>query len=136
MKRYQLGESLRTSRGCSRVTMAVLKFLFSFEGRIGRAWYWAIQILQLSIASVLIPTAVNFKLMGPVVSLAAIGAVIVMYSAMWLANHTKRLHDLGRSGWLTLIYLVPVVGSFYVLIMCGFVRGDVGDNAYGRPFEA
>jgi uncharacterized membrane protein YhaH (DUF805 family) len=91
--------------------------------------------LQLAIASVLMMAAHNFKLMGPVVSLAAFGAVIVMYGAMVLANHTKRWHDLGRSGWLTLIYFIPVVGSLYVFIMCGFVRGDVGDNSYGRPFE-
>jgi uncharacterized membrane protein YhaH (DUF805 family) len=118
--------------------MTVLKFLFSFEGRIGRAWYWVIQILQFAIASVLMVAAANFSLMGAaakVVSFPAIGVVIVMYGAMSLANHTRRWHDLGRSGWWTLIVLVPMVGPVILFIMCGFVRGDVGANAYGRPFE-
>jgi uncharacterized membrane protein YhaH (DUF805 family) len=118
--------------------MTILKFLLSFEGRIGRAWYWLIGILQLAIASVLMVAAANFSLMGAaakVVSFSAIGAVIVMYSAMWLANHAKRWHNLGRSGWWTLIVLVPMVGPIILLIMCGLVRGDVGANAYGRPLE-
>jgi uncharacterized membrane protein YhaH (DUF805 family) len=121
--------------------MTVLKFLFSFEGRIGRAWYWLIQILQTAIASVLMAAAGIFSPslgdneISDVVLYAALGAVLAIYFAMWLANHAKRWHDLGRSGWWTLIVLIAMVGPVILLIMCGLVRGDVGANAYGRALE-
>jgi uncharacterized membrane protein YhaH (DUF805 family) len=118
--------------------MTVLKFLFSFEGRIGRAWYWLIQILEITIALVLIAAAGIFlrSVKAPdVVLFASIGAVLAVYFGLWLANHAKRWHDLGRSGWWTLALLIPVVGPVYVFIMCGLVRGDMGSNAYGPEME-
>jgi uncharacterized membrane protein YhaH (DUF805 family) len=114
--------------------VTVLKFLFSSQGRIGRAWYWLIQILQVATAFVLLsavsalPWGAKFEQsLGMQVS---VGAVIAIYGAMWFATHAKRWHDLGRSGWSMLIWFIPVVGAPYVLIMCGFVRGDAGPNAY------
>ncbi len=48
-----------------------------------------------------------------------------------LALYTKRWHDRGKSGWWTLISLVPVIGGFWLLIELGFLGGDEGDNIYG-----
>ena len=44
----------------------------------------------------------------------------------------KRLHDIGWSGWLLLIALVPLVGSIFQIIT--FVMpGTKGSNLYGPP---
>jgi len=42
----------------------------------------------------------------------------------------KRLHDLGMSGWLSLVLIVPIFGIMGLLIL-HFPRGDDYDNAYG-----
>ena len=42
----------------------------------------------------------------------------------------RRLHDVGMSGWMWFVALVPVVGALYLIYL--FVQeGDAGENAYG-----
>ena len=47
-----------------------------------------------------------------------------------LAVSVRRLHDLGKSGWMILIGLIPIIGWFYILFL--YVQpGTIGPNAYG-----
>ena len=43
-----------------------------------------------------------------------------------IAVTSRRLHDLGYSGWLALATVVPVIG-----LVIGLPRGTVGSNDYG-----
>ena len=46
------------------------------------------------------------------------------------AVFTRRMHDIGKSGWWWLIALVPIVGAIVLLVfMCK--DSQPGDNAYG-----
>ena len=114
--------------------MSPVKFFFSFQGRFGRGQYWLSQVLQLIlILAFAVVMAMLFAAMGVPASATGdpIGVVMVIgYVWMLLASHAKRWHDLGRSGWWQLVALIPF-GGFYVVIMCGFVRGDTGPNRYG-----
>ncbi len=44
----------------------------------------------------------------------------------------RRLHDIGKSGWVGLVALVPFVGAI-VLVVWLAREGDLGPNAYGAP---
>ncbi|MNP49644.1 hypothetical protein D3C76_1438450 [compost metagenome] len=44
----------------------------------------------------------------------------------------QRLHDIGWSGWLWLLNLVPFVGSFFPLVIM-VMPGNIGANRYGPP---
>src|SRR5690606_16152228 len=47
-----------------------------------------------------------------------------------LAVVVRRLHDVGKSGWFYFIFLIPVVGGIWLLVlMC--TEGDSGPNEYG-----
>jgi uncharacterized membrane protein YhaH (DUF805 family) len=52
-----------------------------------------------------------------------------------LALSIRRLHDVGRSGWLWPIVLIPIVLipiiNWYVFYLFCIKKGDVGDNQYG-----
>jgi uncharacterized membrane protein YhaH (DUF805 family) len=54
----------------------------------------------------------------------------VMNSDVWVV-FTRRMHDIGKSGWWWLIGgIVPVVGPIVLLVfMC--MDSQPGDNAYG-----
>ena len=53
--------------------------------------------------------------------------------ALWpsLAVYAKRWHDRGKSGWWTLIILIPIVGAIWMLVECGFLKGTDGANDFG-----
>ena len=46
----------------------------------------------------------------------------------------RRYHDLGRSGWLSLLYIVPFVNLIAALILL-FLKGQPQDNIYGKVPE-
>jgi uncharacterized membrane protein YhaH (DUF805 family) len=42
----------------------------------------------------------------------------------------RRLHDVGMSGWMFFVALIPVLGAIYLIYL--FVQeGDMGENAFG-----
>ena len=47
-----------------------------------------------------------------------------------LAVSVRRLHDLGKSGWMMLVMYIPFVGG--ILLLVWFVSdGEAANNAYG-----
>jgi uncharacterized membrane protein YhaH (DUF805 family) len=113
----------------------------SFEGRINRAKFWAgviilwlvSIIINLTIAEVFVaqydPLQV-FPTMAPLAWIVwLLAAVAIAY--MSLAVFAKRWHDRNKSGWWSLIILVPFIGSIWALVECGCLPGTEGPNRYG-----
>lgn len=103
-------------------------FLFSFEGRIGRQTLWLRYMLPVIIAAVIV---------GVIDGLIGLGGILVgvfQLAILWpsLAVYAKRWHDRDKSGWWTLISLVPVVGGIWMLVECGFLKGSDGANRFGN----
>ena len=64
-------------------------------------------------------------LIGPIYMLYVLAMLLPS-----LAVSVRRLHDIGKSGWMVLISLIPIIGSIWLLIL--FVTdGQVGENEYG-----
>ena len=43
---------------------------------------------------------------------------------------TRRLHDLDMSGWMQLVFYIPIIGQLFMLYVL-FVPGTNGHNRYG-----
>lgn len=121
-------------------------FLFSFKGRIGRLAYWIFTLISLSVLAVLTlgggwitsavaekPETADFVTDSPaqLIFVAYMAVVIVIYLWTNYAVHAKRWHDRNKSGWWSLIGLVPYIGSFWIIVECGFLRGTEGPNRFG-----
>ena len=108
--------------------------LFSFEGRIGVKQFWV--ALVTGLASVLALSTV----VGLVIGIGSIilgvdmetqkqaimaGAALITGYAIYvqLAITVKRCHDQGRSGWWSLLTLVPGVGLVWLVLDLGTQRG-------------
>ena len=52
-----------------------------------------------------------------------------------LALSVRRLHDIGKSGWMFLIILIPLIGPIWLLILM-VTNGDPEDNEYGTNPKA
>mgnify|MGYP001183811341 FL=1 len=48
-----------------------------------------------------------------------------------LSVTARRLHDIGKSGWLTLIMLIPFIGSIVLLVFFVCKDSDPLENKYG-----
>ena len=57
---------------------------------------------------------------------------IVSLILLWpgIAVSVKRLHDIGWTGWLILLSLVPIAG-LVITVVNWFIPGNSGDNKYG-----
>ena len=47
-----------------------------------------------------------------------------------LAVGARRLHDMNKSGWMQLIWIVPILGWIYMIYLLA-QPGDAADNQYG-----
>lgn len=49
-----------------------------------------------------------------------------------IAVGSRRLHDTGKTGWLQLVMLIPILGHIAIFILCA-LDGDPDENQYGEP---
>jgi uncharacterized membrane protein YhaH (DUF805 family) len=123
-----------------------LETFTSFNGRSPRKSFWLAILVMIVISWIL--QFIVFAIFGtgmmvdpnatPEAQMAALNAMwlplgIVMLITLWptLAIYTKRWHDRNKSGWWTLILLVPLIGFIWLLVELGFLRGTEGPNSYG-----
>jgi uncharacterized membrane protein YhaH (DUF805 family) len=96
----------------------ILRFLFSFSGRVSRFDY----VFRFLLPLVVVHAAV-IALAPPLQFNVAFGALVLL--SLWpsWAVGAKRCHDRGRSGWFQLIVLIPLVGPIRLLIELVFLPG-------------
>jgi uncharacterized membrane protein YhaH (DUF805 family) len=115
----------------------MLGALFGFRGRLSRAGFWetVASILLVDVLIVLggLYAADSGAPAGQALLQAAPWALILLTVWGSLATSVKRLHDRGRTGWLILIALIPVIGWLWLLVDLFLLEGDEGRNRYGRP---
>lgn len=109
--------------------------LTSFDGRINRAKFWAgVGVLfAAGIVAMLIDGLLGSSIdLGNGAQLGIIGLVVSVASIYFaLAIYAKRWHDRGKSGWWSLIMLVPFIGAIWILVELGILEGTRGANQYG-----
>jgi uncharacterized membrane protein YhaH (DUF805 family) len=112
----------------------IKQLLFSSKGRIGRRDFWRGQLCWLAFSAALTAFSrigFDWERPGPAHLLYVLaGACFCLYA--FVVVHAKRWEDLGKSGWHTLIILLPFVGPIWAYAMLGFVKGTPGSNRHGE----
>jgi len=112
--------------------MSIANFLFSHKGRISRSTYWLkyfVPYLVIYIVAVVIDK--NLGMFDPrtgIGTLSTIFSLLALYPSIIIS--IKRCHDRNRTGWFTLVGLIPLVNLWY-LVEIGFLKGTTGSNKYG-----
>lgn len=110
-----------------------LKF-YTVHGRIGRLRYLA-WTLALILMATLVGGAVAGALIGSggqVLGMLLLAGVALTFSYLHITISVQRMHDLGWSGWLWLLNLLPFVYMIFPLLIA-ILPGNPGANRYGAP---
>jgi len=104
----------------------VLSKYAEFNGRARRSEYWYFVLINVFISLVIFIVDAglgSFGLLGILYSLAIL--------IPGLAVSVRRLHDTGRSGWMLLLALIPLIGAIILIIF--MIQDSVeGGNEYGQ----
>jgi len=120
-----------------------MKNYANFAGRARRREYCWFQVVSMGVIFILFIAALLSILpaLGPRGSISGSIALSLLWFALcgiftlaiavpsW-AVLVRRLHDIGASGWFSLLAFVPCVGGIF-LIAISFIDGNAGRNQYG-----
>lgn len=67
---------------------------------------------------------------GPGYMLFPMLALIITYFVLNVSISIRRFHDFNKSGFYTLLFLIPIINIIFALILL-FKKGDSVDNQYG-----
>jgi uncharacterized membrane protein YhaH (DUF805 family) len=105
--------------------LKALRQYADFEGRARRKEYWMFTLFNLI-----------FAILAVVIDgLIGTGAIIYLFYVLAtiipnLSVSVRRLHDVGKSGWMYLVALIPLVGFIWLLVLFT-TDSQPGDNEYG-----
>ena len=117
----------------------------NFKGRARRKEYWMFVLVN---AIILIACMVLDNILGTVFMMDAgpLGEISMGYGWLYfictLVHFTpalglvvRRLHDVGKSGWFYFIFLIPIIGIIWLLVLyC--TEGQKLDNKWGPDPKA
>lgn len=97
------------------------KHYADFKGKMSRKQYWIFYFLMSLIIS--IPYTIML-IINPIAGFCVGFALSLALSLPSLSAMVRRLHDIGKSGWMVFISLIPLVGTIWLLcLLCK--RGQV-----------
>lgn len=93
-------------------------------GRARRAefWYWILFVALVSIGTKILDEGLHIGWLN------AISGLLLLVPTVMVT--IRRLHDQGRGGWMTLLILIPFIGTL-ILLYFGAKPGTSGRNAFG-----
>lgn len=135
---YFVGENTMTDLSIKNLSYVdnfkhtVMGNFANFKGRASRSEYWRFYGITIVIAGIINVLSALFM----DTALASVfGLISMAYNVAILLPSiglgVRRLHDVGKSGWMLLISLVPF-GIIYVIYLLA-QKGDEDINQYGTP---
>ena len=108
----------------------VLKQYAHFQGRARRKEYWMFTLVSagISLILVIIDHFIGIKIWdtGLLYLLYGLGVFIPT-----LAVGIRRLHDIGKSGWMMLVGLIPIAGFIWLIVLFA-TDSQKGTNDWGQ----
>ena len=122
--------------------LKVLKQYADFKGRARRKEYWMFILFNTIFGGIatLLDYALGFGSEGVKATidqgdviitpgiLSGIYALVLFIPG--LAVLVRRLHDIGKSGWMILVALIPLIGTIWLLVLL-LTDSNPGENLYG-----
>ena len=111
--------------------LKVLKQYADFNGRARRKEYWMFVLFNIIFGII---AMVLDNVLGLAMDSMGYGPIYLLYVVVLIipgiAVSVRRLHDLGKSGVMLFLVLIPIIGAIWLFIL--FLKeGEEGENEYG-----
>ena len=112
----------------------------NFSGRARRKEYWMFVLVQtiVMIGLMILDSilGLDFELQGISLGYGYLYLIgLIVHFIPSLAVLVRRLHDVGKSGWFYFIFLIPLIGVIWLLVLyC--TEGQKQDNKWGPDPKA
>jgi len=111
--------------------LKVLKDYAVFSGRARRKEYWMFTLFNIIFY---ITAMILDNILGTAIEDVGYGLFYILYALAVLipslAVLVRRLHDVGKSGWMILVSLIPLIGAIWLLVLM-VTDSHPGENQYG-----
>jgi uncharacterized membrane protein YhaH (DUF805 family) len=109
----------------------VLRKYAEFDGRARRMEYWMFSLFNFLFLMVALTLD---NIVGSTIGNLFYGLFYLVYAFAvllpGLAVMVRRLHDVGKSGWMFLVALIPLIGGIWLLVLL-CTDSTPGENEYG-----
>jgi uncharacterized membrane protein YhaH (DUF805 family) len=112
-----------------------LKQYADFSGRARRKEYWMFVLFNMifAIVAMIIDNVVGTA--SPELGYGVFyGLYVLAVFIPGLAVAVRRLHDVGKSGWMFFIVLIPLVGAIWLLVLM-VTDSQQGNNKWGKNLK-
>lgn len=109
--------------------LKVLQQYSDFDGRARRKEFWIFMLFNWMFGAVAstLDIVLGFS-WGYFFLLNGLYSIVLLIPSLAVA--VRRLHDIGKSGWMLLILLIPVIGGIWMLVLL-LREGNSFENEYG-----
>ncbi len=112
--------------------LKVLKKYADFSGRARRKEYWMFVLFNIIF---MITAIILDNILGIAIKGIGYGPLYGLYGLVLfipsLAVSIRRLHDVGKSGWMILITFIPLIGGIWLLAIM-LTDSNSEENKYGK----
>ena len=112
--------------------LKVLKQYADFGGRARRKEYWMFVLFHMFFSIIAMTLD---KFLGLTTGELPYGVLYFLYGLAvlipGLAVAVRRLHDVGKSGWMLLNSLIPLIGSIWLIVLL-VTDGQKESNKWGK----
>lgn len=109
---------------------------FNFAGRARRKEYWGyflfwtIALIVVVGIGLFIDDAMGNSSELPAVTVGLCGTFVLATIPPWIGLNVRRLHDIGLTGWLFLVVLIPTIGWLIILVFA-LIPTQARENQWG-----
>jgi uncharacterized membrane protein YhaH (DUF805 family) len=111
--------------------LQVLRKYADFSGRARRTEFWTFSLLNLIFGFIIGFIDGVIGTFNEDIGIGLLGGLFMLIIIIpGLAVTVRRLHDVGKSGWMLLIVFIPFIGAIWLFILY-VTDSNPGENKYG-----
>ena len=115
--------------------LCMTKRFFKFSGRASKKEYWMFFLFMMICYVIAIVLDMSLGLWDDVEAIGLFsGMLILVFIIPYTSLTCRRLHDINKSGWFQLIFIIPLVGLI-VWLMWTCADAVNAKNRFGKPIK-